>query len=138
MTKSWISSKSLIRNDLEEMGISYDVENRSVKYPRLEFKSANKLLVVLPLEIKDESDFITKKKNWIKNKFNSIKKAILIVENYKEEILDIIKSNGALDYTYKKAEEFSLKSKEIINQLPKSSHRNALFLFSEFILDRNK
>jgi len=73
-----------------------------------------------------------------RNRITNLLRKKNLEKNYKEEILDIIKSNGALDYTYKKAEEFSLKSKEIINQLPKSSHRNALFLFSEFILDRNK
>lgn len=88
MTKSWIYSKNSIRNNLEELGISYDVEHRRVKYPRLEFKSANKVLVILPLEIKDEFDFIAKKRNWIKNKFNSIKKTIQSVEEFKENIHD--------------------------------------------------
>jgi len=53
-----------------------------------------------------------------------------------EEILKIVKSNGALDYTHKKAEEFSHKSREIISQFPKSTHREALSLLSEFILKR--
>jgi len=55
-----------------------------------------------------------------------------------EEILEIVKSNGALDYTYKKAEEFSLKSREIISQFPKSIHQEALSLLSEYILSRKK
>ncbi len=55
-----------------------------------------------------------------------------------EEILKIVKSNGALDYTYKKAEEFSHKSREIISQFPKSTHQKALSLLSEFILTRKK
>ena len=55
-----------------------------------------------------------------------------------EEILEIVKSNGALDYTYKKAEEFSFKSREIISQFPKSIHQEALSLLSEFILKRRK
>ncbi len=53
-----------------------------------------------------------------------------------EEILKIVKSNGALDYTHKKAEEFSHKSREIISQFPKSTNREALSLLSEFILKR--
>lgn len=53
-----------------------------------------------------------------------------------EEVLKIVKSNGALDYTHKKAEEFSHKSREIISQFPKSTHREALSLLSEFILKR--
>jgi len=55
-----------------------------------------------------------------------------------KEILEIIKSNGALDYTYKKAEEFSSKSREIISQFPESIHREALTLIPEFTLTRNK
>lgn len=55
-----------------------------------------------------------------------------------QEILEIVKSNGALEYTYNKAKEFSLKSKEIISQFPQSVHRDALALMPEFILERNK
>lgn len=55
-----------------------------------------------------------------------------------EEILKIVKSNGALDYTYRKAEEFSLKSREVISRFPQSTHRDALALLSEYILDRRK
>jgi octaprenyl-diphosphate synthase len=53
-----------------------------------------------------------------------------------EEVLKIVKSNGALDYTHKKAEEFSLKSREIISRFPKSTQQEALSLLSEFILNR--
>ncbi len=56
----------------------------------------------------------------------------------REEILDIVKSNGALDYTFKKAQDYSLKSKEIINQFPKSLHRDTLTLFSDYVLTRGK
>jgi octaprenyl-diphosphate synthase len=55
-----------------------------------------------------------------------------------KEILEIIQSNGALDYTYKKAEEYSSKSREIISQFPESVHREALILIPEFFLTRNK
>jgi len=55
-----------------------------------------------------------------------------------KEILKIVKSNGALDYTHKKAEEFSLKSREIISQFPKSIYRDALGLLPEFTLHRRK
>ncbi len=53
-----------------------------------------------------------------------------------EEVLKIVKSNGALDYTHKKAEEFSHKSREIISQFPKSTQQEALSLLSDFILKR--
>jgi octaprenyl-diphosphate synthase len=61
-----------------------------------------------------------------------------LTRDSKDEILEIIKSNGALDYTYKKAEEFSNRSKEIISQFPESIHREALALIPEFILTRKK
>ncbi|UCC40086.1 MAG: polyprenyl synthetase family protein [Candidatus Aminicenantes bacterium] len=55
-----------------------------------------------------------------------------------EKILDIVKSNGALEYTYQKAEEFSLKSKRTIAQFPKSIHRDSLALLPDFVLKRKK
>ncbi len=55
-----------------------------------------------------------------------------------EEILHTVQSNGALDYTYRKAEEFSAHSKELLQQLPPSVHRDALSLFPDYILYRNK
>lgn len=59
-------------------------------------------------------------------------------EESKREILEIIKSNGALDYTYKRAEEFSLRSREDISQFPESAYREALSLLSEFVLTRER
>jgi len=59
-------------------------------------------------------------------------------EESKREILEIIKSNGALDYAYKRAEEFSLRSREDISLFPESAHREALSLLSEFILTRER
>lgn len=57
---------------------------------------------------------------------------------YKDEILDIVKSNGALEYTYRKAEEFSAKSKEMLSRFTASGPREALSLLSEFVLTRKK
>jgi octaprenyl-diphosphate synthase len=59
-------------------------------------------------------------------------------EESKKEILEIVKSNGALDYTYKRAEEFSTRSLEDISQFPESTHREALGLLSGFVLRREK
>ena len=55
-----------------------------------------------------------------------------------QEILSTVQSNGALDYTYRKAEEFSAHSKELLQHLGPSVHRDALSLFPDFILQRNK
>jgi octaprenyl-diphosphate synthase len=55
----------------------------------------------------------------------------------KEKIIDIVKSNGALEYTYNRAEDFSLKSKQIISRFPESPHQKALALFPDYITQRN-
>ncbi len=55
-----------------------------------------------------------------------------------EKILRTVKSNGALEYTRKKAEEFSNHSKQLLQQLPSSVHRDALSLFPDFTLYRKK
>ncbi len=56
----------------------------------------------------------------------------------RKEILEMVRSNGALDYTYKRAEEYSIKSKETLSQFPASAPREALNLLSEFVLSREK
>jgi len=56
----------------------------------------------------------------------------------KEEILKIVKSNGALEYTFKKAEDYSIKSRETLSRFPASAHREALIMLSEFVLNREK
>ncbi|MFQ6070876.1 MAG: polyprenyl synthetase family protein [Candidatus Aminicenantales bacterium] len=55
-----------------------------------------------------------------------------------EEIIDIISSNGALDYTFEKAKEFSEDSKKSISLFPDSIYRDALCHFADFILTRKK
>jgi len=46
------------------MEIEYKIEHRKVKYPRLEFKGLQ-LLVILPLEIRDPYEVIEKRRKWI-------------------------------------------------------------------------
>jgi octaprenyl-diphosphate synthase len=55
----------------------------------------------------------------------------------KGEILDIIKANGALDDGHRKAEEFSLRAREVVSGFPESTHREALSLLAEFVLRRD-
>lgn len=73
-----------------------------------------------------------------RNRIKNLLKNKNLEKESQEEILKILMSNGALDYTYEKAKEFSEESKEIISQLPKSIHRDALYQFSDFILTRKK
>jgi octaprenyl-diphosphate synthase len=62
----------------------------------------------------------------------------ILDQDSKEEILQIVKNNGALDYTYQKASEFHLRSQEIIGHFPPSPPRETLHLLAEFILNREK
>jgi len=55
-----------------------------------------------------------------------------------EEILYTVQSNRALEYTYKKAEEYSVHSKKLLQLLRPSVHREALSLFPDYILYRKK
>lgn len=73
-----------------------------------------------------------------RKRITAILKEKNLSEETQKEILEIIQSNGALDYTYKKAEEYSSKSREIISQFPESVHREALTLIPQFFLTRNK
>ena len=43
-----------------------------------------------------------------------------------QEILQMVKSNGALEYTFRKAEEYAEKAKDLINLFPKSIYRDTL------------
>ncbi len=56
----------------------------------------------------------------------------------REEILEIVNSNGALDYTFQKAKEFSDRSKETLSRFPASAPREALNRLSDFVLTRSK
>jgi len=89
--------------------------------------------ITLPLIYTLKSDGNVNRK-----RLTELLKAKPLEKKAREEILEIVKSNGALDYTYRKAEEFSLRSKEIISFFPESVHRRSLILFSDYILTRRK
>lgn len=57
------------------MEIPYRIEHRKVKYPRLEFKGLQ-LIVILPQEINEPLKIIEKRKAWIQRKWNIIQEAI--------------------------------------------------------------
>jgi len=52
------------------------------------------------------------------------------------EILAIVRGNGALEYTFRRAEEYSLRAREIMSGFPASAHREALSLLADFVLTR--
>ncbi|MFW6124023.1 MAG: polyprenyl synthetase family protein [Acidobacteriota bacterium] len=55
-----------------------------------------------------------------------------------KSIIDIVKSNGALDYTFQKANEFSTSARKILNNFPESDYRESLIRISDYMLYRNK
>ena len=55
----------------------------------------------------------------------------------KSDILDMVKSNGALNYTFQKATEFSSQAKKTIQLFPESEYRDTLALISDFVLNRS-
>lgn len=57
-------------------------------------------------------------------------------EATQQEILDLVRGNGALDYTFERAREYSLRAREIMDAFPASAHRDALGALAEFVLMR--
>lgn len=56
----------------------------------------------------------------------------------KQQILDIVRSNGALNYTYQTAESYCSRAQELAAQLPDTMYRDSLHLIPEYVLYRNK
>ncbi|MDI3483802.1 MAG: hypothetical protein PWQ74_389 [Methanobacteriaceae archaeon] len=84
---------------VHDLDIEYEISYRNIKYPRLEFKTGN-LLLILPKNYKDPEKLIKKHKNWIYNKISIIKDAIkkandknLNLERTEKEFKDLVKSH---------------------------------------------
>jgi hypothetical protein len=94
--------------------VEYKVIRRNIKYPRLEFKTGN-LLLVLPEDYSEPSEIIEKHKDWIYQRDSIIKKALkdaqrknLNLQRTVEELRDLV---------YSAAEEFSKELKLDINKI---------------------
>lgn len=70
---------------ISDSTINYQIVHRNIKYPRLEFKSGE-LLLVLPKDYKEHGDIIEKHKKWIHNRNSEI---ITALENSKKKRLDL-------------------------------------------------
>jgi len=55
-----------------------------------------------------------------------------------KKIIDIVESNGALEYTFQKAKDFSISARNILKHFPESAFRESLARISDYILYRNK
>lgn len=56
----------------------------------------------------------------------------------KHQILEIVRSNGALDYTYQQAEMYSRKAQALLSGLPASMYRDSLYNIPDYVLYRNR
>jgi octaprenyl-diphosphate synthase len=54
------------------------------------------------------------------------------------QIVAMVKSNGALDYTLNKARHYACKAEDMIAEFPKSIYRDSLALIPPYILSRKK
>jgi predicted metal-dependent hydrolase len=119
--KSQKRSFKLYKNErIIEIGnqkIEYEIERRRVKYARLEF-FGRKLRIILPRNYKDEEAIITKKIDWILNKYRYL--TSLMDENIKNNFslfgkLKPLEVNG----TYVNFEGMNLKKEDFILLLKK-------------------
>ena len=65
--------------------INYEIVHRSIKYPRLEFKTG-KLLLVLPKNHRDHNDIIEKHKDWIYKRNSEITAAVVKAQKKKLDL----------------------------------------------------
>ena len=84
-------------------GVDYLVDYRDIKYPRLEFKTGN-LLLVLPAGYADETKLIESHNKWIK------------VRN--SQILDALKLSEEIDLNTKRTED---QLKGFVNEIAKAN-----------------
>jgi len=95
----------MAENNTNNSGIEYTIVRRKIRYPRLEFKTGN-LLLVLPENQKNPKEMIEKHCSWINTKNNLIQKALKDSKKKKlssrtdEDFKQLVKST-----TYKFSEE---------------------------------
>ena len=89
--------------------IDYSVEYRNVKYPRLEFRTGD-LILILPENYKDEKGLLKKHEKWIFRKQKAIESALKLS---KKKNLD----RKSLEETKKIISKFCLENKEKINKI---------------------
>ncbi|MEM1532435.1 MAG: YgjP-like metallopeptidase domain-containing protein [Candidatus Bathyarchaeia archaeon] len=124
------------------MEIPYRVEHRNVKYPRLEFKDLQ-LLIILPHNMKDPTEIMARRKAWIERKWSQIQEAIknsseaegfmIFGEKYAVENADV--DEPVIDHARKKItlnQKNQKHIKKIINQLKKLLKRKLEEIVDEY------
>ena len=74
MTKSLPCLKDNIES-IDETNLEYEVKRREIKYPRVELRTG-KLVLILPMDFKDENELLNKKSKWIHQKKKIIEDAV--------------------------------------------------------------
>ena len=91
MENLWKTSNDLPKGtaNLGNLKVSYLVDRREVKYPRLEIKPDKNILVILPLNNTENltpGKFLIEKEKWIVKKFEKIDLYLKFVSNYEMEL----------------------------------------------------
>lgn len=73
------------RAKVSSSNVSYTVDYRDIKYPRLEFKTG-KLLLVVPKQARNESELLEKHAKWINNRSLFIRNAIVEAKDRKLDL----------------------------------------------------
>lgn len=77
---------------ISDSTINYEIVHRKIKYPRLEFKTGN-LILILPNGNADHNDIIEKHKDWIHKRSSEIAAAL---EEAQKKKLDLIRTDQEL------------------------------------------
>lgn len=86
MEELWQSSKDSLKTvHIRNLEVPYTVEHRKVKYPRLEFKT-DRLLVILPSDVKNEKELLSRKSSWIWKKASTINQQLKSLDSYRKRI----------------------------------------------------
>jgi len=75
-----------------------------------------------------------KDKKWL---INSVKNHNKDKKRVKE-VIAFVKTQGGIEYTTKKMEEFQAKALDILNKYPESSYKNSLILMMDYVINRKK
>ncbi len=89
--------------------IDYDVEYRKVRYPRLEFRTGD-LILILPENYNNEKSLLKNHERWILRKQKAIESALKLSKNKKLE-------EKSLEDTKKLILKFCAETKEKVNKI---------------------
>jgi len=102
------------RVNIYDLDIKYETVYRDIKYPRLEFKTGN-LLLVLPKSYERHDGLIEKHKDWVYKRESFIKSAL---RDSQEKSLDRRRTDEEFrDIVYSQVENISRKLKLKINKI---------------------